>query len=238
MSVWKSLGWVAAGVGAIVAAPITGGGSLAVLIGAAGTTTAAGVALGAAAGLAGKTVFDQVSGDSDEAERYRKEAEENLAGWKESEAKRKAQAEQHRAEAETFNATVANLLKKYESLLAEVKRQRFTRSEVELMYTLAAAAAQTDGHVDEKEFEAAANAISFLCIDPEESLQIGRDLFNQPMSIESAMAKVSECRDSRSLDRLGFVLDMVVQADEHVAPGEQAILDAFQEHVLTVRACA
>ncbi|GMM87295.1 TerB family tellurite resistance protein [Vibrio fortis] len=58
MGFWKTAGWIAAGVGAVVAAPVTGGGSIAAVIGAAGTTTAAGVAVGAAAGLAGSTLTD------------------------------------------------------------------------------------------------------------------------------------------------------------------------------------
>ncbi len=58
MSFWKKAGWIAAGVTAVVAAPVTGGGSIAALVGAAGTTTAAGVAIGAAAGLAASELTD------------------------------------------------------------------------------------------------------------------------------------------------------------------------------------
>lgn len=58
MSFWRTAGWIAAGVGAVVAVPFTGGGSIAAVIGAAGTTTAAGVAVGAAAGLAGSALTD------------------------------------------------------------------------------------------------------------------------------------------------------------------------------------
>ncbi|MGR5461256.1 tellurite resistance TerB family protein [Vibrio alfacsensis] len=61
MSFWKTAGWIAAGIGAVVAAPVTGGGSVAALIGAAGTTTAAGVAIGAAAGLAGSALTDNTA---------------------------------------------------------------------------------------------------------------------------------------------------------------------------------
>lgn len=46
MSIVKSLAYIAAGVGAVVLAPVTGGSSLALAIGAMGTTTAAGAALG------------------------------------------------------------------------------------------------------------------------------------------------------------------------------------------------
>ncbi|MEI7796549.1 MAG: hypothetical protein WCI06_07935 [Methylococcaceae bacterium] len=50
MSFVKSLAYVAAGVGAVVLAPVTGGSSLAVAIGALGTTTALGAAIGAGVG--------------------------------------------------------------------------------------------------------------------------------------------------------------------------------------------
>ncbi len=59
MSFWKKAAWVAAGVGAVVAAPVTGGGSIAALVGAAGTTTAAGIALGAAGGLAASSLTEE-----------------------------------------------------------------------------------------------------------------------------------------------------------------------------------
>ncbi|CAE6879551.1 TerB family tellurite resistance protein [Vibrio parahaemolyticus] len=78
MSFWKTAGWVAAGIGAVVAAPVTGGGSVAALIGAAGTTTAAGVAVGAAAGLAGSALTDD-SEDKARAEGRNQGRAENAA---------------------------------------------------------------------------------------------------------------------------------------------------------------
>jgi len=58
MSFWKTAGWIAAGVGAVVAAPVTGGGSIAAVLGAAGATTATGVAIGAGVGLVGSALTD------------------------------------------------------------------------------------------------------------------------------------------------------------------------------------
>ncbi len=66
MSFWSKVGWVAAGVGAVVAAPITGGGSVALLVGAAGTTTAAGVALGAAGGLAASSFLGESTEEAED----------------------------------------------------------------------------------------------------------------------------------------------------------------------------
>lgn len=71
MSFWSKVGWIAAGVGAVVAAPVTGGGSIAALVGAAGTTTAAGVALGAAGGLAASSLVGESTEEAEK--RGRKE---------------------------------------------------------------------------------------------------------------------------------------------------------------------
>ncbi|QNA87949.1 hypothetical protein G4G28_04725 [Massilia sp. Dwa41.01b] len=69
MGFFKCLAYVAGGVGAVVLAPMTGGSSLAVAIGALGTTTAAGAAIGAGIGGAAAAV-DHASSASDTA--YRK----------------------------------------------------------------------------------------------------------------------------------------------------------------------
>jgi hypothetical protein len=56
----KSLAYVAAGVGAVILAPATGGTSIAALIGAMGTTTAAGLAIGAGVGATAAAVDSEV----------------------------------------------------------------------------------------------------------------------------------------------------------------------------------
>ncbi|TXI21163.1 MAG: TerB family tellurite resistance protein [Roseateles sp.] len=56
MGFFKTLAYVAGGVGAVVLIPATGGGSLALAIGALGTTTAAGAAIGAGVGAAAAAV--------------------------------------------------------------------------------------------------------------------------------------------------------------------------------------
>jgi tellurite resistance protein len=66
MGFFKCLAYVAGGVGAVVLAPVTGGGSLAVAIGAMGTTTVAGAAIGASIGAAAAAI-DHASSSSDAA---------------------------------------------------------------------------------------------------------------------------------------------------------------------------
>jgi hypothetical protein len=57
---FKSLAYVAAGVGAVILAPATGGTSIAALIGTMGTTTAAGLAIGAGVGAAAAAVDNEL----------------------------------------------------------------------------------------------------------------------------------------------------------------------------------
>ncbi len=71
MSFVKSLAYVAAGVGAVVLAPVTGGSSLAVLIGTMGTTTALGAALGISLGATAAAVDMGVTKKLNEKEQAR-----------------------------------------------------------------------------------------------------------------------------------------------------------------------
>ena len=74
MGFWSTLGWVAAGVGAVAVAPMTGGGSIAALVGATGTLTAGGAALGAATGA---TVASLAAPDEDDVAEARSRGEES-----------------------------------------------------------------------------------------------------------------------------------------------------------------
>lgn len=71
MSFVKSLAYVAAGVGAVILAPVTGGSSLALAIGALGTTTALGAAIGVGVGATAAAIDMGVSKKLDEKENAR-----------------------------------------------------------------------------------------------------------------------------------------------------------------------
>ena len=66
MGFFKALAYVAGGVGAVILAPVTGGSSIAVAIGALGTTTLAGAAIGAGIGATAAAI-DYVSTAKEEA---------------------------------------------------------------------------------------------------------------------------------------------------------------------------
>lgn len=231
MSFLKCLGWAAAGVAAVVAAPVTGGGSIAAVIGALGTTTAAGAAIGAAGGLGAKAIFDAAADDSgDKVNYYKSQAETNKAGWTESERKREEQAQKHKVEVAGLNEKIAKLLTERESMLEELRSRLFTRTESELMFTIAAAVAHADKNSSQEEFEAAAKAISLLCSEPEDLTSMCTRFFDNPVSIEEAKRKIIACKEMHSLQRIGFVLDMVVYADEYVSPDEEELICAFKQH--------
>lgn len=63
MGVLKYVGCAVAGIGAVVLAPMTGGGSIALAIGAMGTTTAAGALIGGAVGAAAAGIHDAATSD-------------------------------------------------------------------------------------------------------------------------------------------------------------------------------
>lgn len=233
MSFVKFLGWTAAGVAAVVAAPVTGGGSLAALIGAAGTTSLAGAAIGAAGGAAVGAIADAVTGESKESERKlnsaRREAEENKAGWEQSEALRKSQNEESQREADRLKYALQRIAEERKDMLEVLQRSKLGTQEVNMMFMLASLAAHSDGQASTDECDAAVAAVSLLCANPDEAIAIGRKYFACPPSMDQVMAQVRDCKDSVALDRLEFVLDTVVLADEHVTSGEQQVLDMFRE---------
>ena len=68
MGFFRALAYVAGGVGAVILAPVTGGSSIALAIGALGTTTAAGAAIGAGIGATAAAI-DHAATAKDEARR-------------------------------------------------------------------------------------------------------------------------------------------------------------------------
>lgn len=231
MGLFKCLLWAAGGVGAVVLAPATGGGSLAVLVGAAGTTTLAGAGIGAAGGLAVKAVINEITDEREEKiSYYRTEAEINKAGWQQSEMKRQEEAEKHKEEMSRMNYSLEKLAEKYGNAIEELRKNRFTIEEAELMFTLAAAAAQADGVCSEDELKAATSAISLLCAQPDEALTIGEEIFKSKVSVEDAIRKIRTLSNISAIRRLGFVMNVVVYADDYVDVQEQELLYAFSEH--------
>jgi len=230
MSFLKSLGWAAAGVAAIVAAPVTGGASLAAIIGAAGTTTAAGAALGALGGMAAKGVYDAATDEPDLASHYRKEAEVNKAAFTEAERKRKDEAVCYKADVERLSTTIADLLVKNVCMLDELRNLPFTHQESELMFSIAAAISYADYNTSREEIEAAMHAVSLLCAERDGLSEMCNKLFNDPPTIDEAIEMIHGCNNKHSLERLGFVLDMVAYADETATRAEQRLLDAVKQH--------
>lgn len=132
MGFFKVLMYVSAGLGAVVLAPVTGGGSLAVAIGAMGTTTAAGAAIGAAVGAAAAGLDHAVTSDVETREEGRKEGIKE--GTKAAEAifqeKYKERVEQ-----------LSNRLRGYQNY----------ENKLIGMYAIGLAVAKTDGYISAAE---------------------------------------------------------------------------------------
>jgi len=237
MSLLKSLAWAAGGVAAVVAAPVTGGGSLALLIGAAGTTTAAGVALGAAGGAVVKAIYDEVTDDRDEQiQKAKNDAQVNKAGWVASEQKRNEDNAENKEKIKSLEELLKSLLIKHAAALEELKKYKLSGIEAELMFTLASAAAYADGDSSSIEKEAAIKAVSLLCANPKEAIAIGTNILNNKITIDAAIKRVKFETDINVLNRLSFILDVVVNADNYITTSEQTLLGEFNEHMKSVSA--
>jgi len=141
-----------------------------------------------------------------------------------------ASVQAHQEFSEKMNGKLYEFTTKNADMLTELKQSKLSNDEAELMFILASAAAHADGTVAPEEYTAATNAVSLLCAKPEESLQIGKHYFENPVSIDEAKQKIIKCDDKISLKRLGVVLDMVVEADDYISSNEQQLLDVFRQH--------
>lgn len=130
MGFFKCLAYVAGGVGAVVLAPVTGGGSLALAIGALGTTTIAGAAIGAGIGATAAAIDHSMSAKEDA---YSRGA---AVGAKAGE--RVAQ-------------------EKYESKISDLTQRLLSYHDTDLklvgMYAVGLAVANADGEICEEERE-------------------------------------------------------------------------------------
>jgi hypothetical protein len=134
MSYFRYLAYVAGGVGAVVLAPMTGGSSLALAIGALGTTTAAGAAIGASVGVTAAAI-DYAVTSKDEA-RNEGKAEGMEEGKKAGE----------RAAQEKYEQKMTNLIHRF---------QGYHDLELKLvgMYAIGLAIANADGNICKEEIE-------------------------------------------------------------------------------------
>jgi uncharacterized tellurite resistance protein B-like protein len=206
MGFFKCLAYVAGGVGAVVLAPMTGGSSLALAIGAMGTTTAAGVAIGAGIGATAAAI-DHAATAKDEAY-IQGVAEGTKAG------ERSAQ-------------------QKYEKKVSELTQRLIsyhdTDSKLVAMYAIGLAVANADGNICNEERE---ELDAFICGCmagklPSHIKKTIADLSAKPPTLKRAI----EFARNVSLPKqdIDDIIDIVANADGQVVPKEQVFIEKWQQ---------
>jgi hypothetical protein len=134
MGFFKALAYIAGGVGAVILAPVTGGGSIAAAIGVMGTTTTAGALIGASVGATAAAIDHSVSG--------KKEAY--------------SQGHSHGTN-EGYKAGYATATTKYEQKVQELTTRLAGYHDLDkkllAMYAVGLAAANADGDICQEERE-------------------------------------------------------------------------------------
>lgn len=209
MSFWKVLGGAAIGVGAIAAAPFTGGGSLlgaATLAGSlAGTAT---VAAAVGAGVAGAAVGASFDGDDDAEKRG------------EDKATAKYEAKYNKIESAFKDAE---------------KRLNDTDDYFNLLIAMEAvglACAACDGQVSEEErveIDEFISGVMSSSLPPHIKTKID-SIANNPPNITTAYEYASKV-SPESMGLFEEIIDVVMHADDYVHENEKAFLEAWRKLV-------
>lgn len=219
MGFGKILGLAALGVGAIAAAPFTGGGSIlgAASIGAslAGAGT---IAAAAGAGVAGAAAGVALS---------RKEEEENAAKDKKIAAK---------------DEKIAELNKKAEKFEEAFKQaiEQFKGDKEYFNYIIASTAmgmsiANADGEIAEEELVEINEFIGGMASSnyPEHVKQAIIKLRDNPPSFNQAM-KYLEKVEKSNIESIRDLIEIVIEADGKIAEAEKDFLNDFDVHIQTI----
>jgi len=205
MGFFKCLGYVAAGVGAVVLAPATGGSSLALAIGALGTTTAAGAAIGLGVGATAAAIDHGITSSNDA----------------KAEGIRQGRAEGYKAGEYASN-------QKYEAKIATLteRLKGYHDADQKLigLFAVGLAMAQADGIIC-KEEEEELDAFVSGCMSSYRP-QAVKDTISQlrasPPSLERALEFARNARlPKRDIDD---VMDIVAQADGNISISEEMFI--------------
>lgn len=211
MSIWKILGGVAVGVGAVAAAPFTGGGSVLAgvsLMGslAGASTVAAAVGAGAVGGAIGASMGGSDEGSQQERERANR-AEEKLA-------QKAAEAERLRKDIERVKPHAEDMKKLHEFIVAA--------------FAVGICAANCDGEIHPEEraqIEEFVAGISSAKLPTAVTRAIA-DLYSRPPTVFQAL-KYVEAFGAEDLEKFEDVVELTIHADGKVHPKEQAFLEAW-----------
>ena len=206
MGFFKCLLYVAGGVGAVVLAPVTGGSSIALAIGAMGTTTAAGAAIGAGVGAAAAAIDHHAHEVVEDA--YKRGQEEGTKAGEQNASKKY----------EEKMAKLINRLKNYHDFDEKLVG----------MYAVGLAIANSDGFISEEElddlnaFVIGASA-SNLPFEIKES--IGK-LKNKPPTLEKAIEFARKAKLSKQ--DINDIIDLIANADGYVSSEEKQFISRWE----------
>ena len=209
MGFFKCLGYVAAGVGAVVLAPATVGSSIALAIGALGTTTAAGAAIGVGLGATAAAVDHAVTSNN--------EAKENAYRRGVSEGKRAGE-----------QAAQRQYQTKVEDLVELLKQYHDTDKKLVGLYAVGLAVANADGVICAQE-EAELDEFVSGCMASHLPAHIKETISRlraSPPSFDSAMTFARTA--SLSKRDIDDVIDVVANADETISFSEQVFIDRWK----------
>jgi len=211
MSFWVILGGAAIGVGAIAAAPFTGGGS--VLVGASAIASLAGagtIAAAAGAGIAGAVVGSVISdSDKDSGERIGKEKATAKYGKKEEEliAEFKRAVEQLKDDKEYFDLIIA-------------------------LFAIGMATASADGNISKIEIDdldAFVTGVGSSNLPDKVKIQIDK-LRKNPPNFKTAMTFVNKLNNFKARKKLfENVIIVISESDGVTSQEETALLEAFRK---------
>ena len=204
MGFFKCLAYVAGGLGAVVLAPMTGGSSIALAIGALGTTTAAGAVIGAGVGVAAAAIDHANSADEDG---YKRGVEE---GTKAGESIATTKYEE-----------------KKQSILATLKEYKDIDNKLVAMYAIGLAVANSDGYISQIETEELESCVAGLMAGnlSEDVKTTIVDLSKKPPSLTHALKFAAEARLPRKV--IDDIIDLVANADDKITPEEEKFIDRW-----------
>ncbi|SJN59420.1 hypothetical protein VR7878_03412 [Vibrio ruber DSM 16370] len=210
MSFWKVLGGVAVGVGAVAAAPFTGGGSILGAATLAGSLAGAGtVAAAVGAGAVGAAVGAAMDSDNDIKEKAYREG---------------------KADGVTENAVkLQQLENKLKQAVAKLKDSVAYYDTIYAMEAVALAVAHCDGSFCDDERTQIDEFIAGVAFGslPDEIKQKLTEIYESPLNIREAFELVK--RADLDLELVDEIIDVVVHADGHVHENESAFIQAWNE---------
>lgn len=221
MGFWKTLGLAAGaavvGVGAVAAAPITGGGSLfgaaslaASLAGAGGIAAAAGTGAAVAGGVAGKMMSDKEEANIENAK-------------KEGAAKVEVK----------YKKKVEKLVKNLQEVTKKLNSEKQYFNYLIAMVAVGMATARADGEVTQDEIDDLEDFVAGINKSqlPEAVKNIITNLKENPPTFNTAMAYINRISGDINYKLFETVIELVAASDGYVSKEEEALLVAFRKNV-------